>query len=959
MTIYRWPILLALFLPVILPPSIFANPESDTLLANTYAEQAMNLAVEKPDSSLLYLQFAQNIYAAEGTLYQWVDALYNVAYEIDPAAAIELCKKTALENLPRPPASPREWELLGSVYLLWAYSHQALGQYYDARLCYERALFVFDEKLNTETLRTAAYLHRELGNIYTRFGDYEAAFVLLGKARRTALRFKEYNLAAEISSDIGTALLETGKADAAVDACLSALRLPSLTVVSKGLLESALATVYYQKNMPAPAKAHAEMARADFEKVVRDDLHYSGKVWLSGVMKLLGELNEDDPTAGKYFQESFSLLKSFCNGDTLRREFGKLRLAWAGFYLRQNLLDQALEQQQLALRSVLLGFVENDPANNPKPEKFYPENTIMEALGGKAAVFKQLYDKTGDHQWIEKSLECQDLLFNAEKAYRRVHHYESSKLATLDEASRRTETAINTAWEASLGAGRGKWLEQAFRFAEKSKGLLLFEALRNADANSMANVPSKLLFLEKQLAEQISQLEKRLYSTEQNTSRGTGEAEKLKNEILLRNQDLSSLRRQIETAYPEFYSLKYQQAETTVGEMQRMLRPGQAFIEYFVGDSTLFIFLIKKDGFHVERVRKDFPLETWATQFRSDIEAFQFYGSNRDSLCRTYTTLALRLYQKLLKPIEPYGLPRDLIIVPGGILGFLPFDALLYEAPATPCVFKKYPYLARRHNVSYNYSLSLLQELSSVKRPAAATPFAAFAPAFPENNPSGFEPLLFNMESAGAGKALLGGTVFSKNLATVKVFRDNAALPNILYLATHAKANAGDGDFSFIVLSDGQDGYDTVFVNDIYNMNLAADLVFLGACETGNGQWFNGEGIISLARSFMYAGARSVITTLWSINDESNKDLTVSFFRHLDRGERKDEALWKAKLEQLDNAGQDLYAHPVYWAAYTPIGEMGAVKKGGINWKWLAGGVVLLGLFLLFFRRKRMPGWSR
>jgi CHAT domain-containing protein len=131
--------------------------------------------------------------------------------------------------------------------------------------------------------------------------------------------------------------------------------------------------------------------------------------------------------------------------------------------------------------------------------------------------------------------------------------------------------------------------------------------------------------------------------------------------------------------------------------------------------------------------------------------------------------------------------------------------------------------------------------------------------------------------------------------------------------------------------------------------------VFLGACETGSGKWYNGEGIISLARSFLYAGARSIVTTLWSINDESNKKLTTSFFRHLHEGERKDEALRHAKLEQLEHSGLDLYAHPVFWAAYTPIGNMEPVKSKTKWWYYLAG-LGLAGLVVYYAGRFRRKG---
>jgi CHAT domain-containing protein len=163
----------------------------------------------------------------------------------------------------------------------------------------------------------------------------------------------------------------------------------------------------------------------------------------------------------------------------------------------------------------------------------------------------------------------------------------------------------------------------------------------------------------------------------------------------------------------------------------------------------------------------------------------------------------------------------------------------------------------------------------------------------------------------------------------------------------------GEGEFSFVVLASGDGGYDTLFVNDIYNLPLKSDLVFLGACETGSGKWHPGEGIISLARGFFYAGAKSVVTTLWSINDESNKNLTARFFKNLKKGMQKDQALRQAQLEHLNTVAIDLYAHPVYWAAYTPVGNMEALSTGSLPWLYLMTSAGLAGIIFLITKRRR------
>ena len=937
---------------------IIATPVyPDSLQAAALIEQSVAKANSNRDSSLLLFQMGLNFFKKNNDLKSWVDACKKLGVEFDMAGdlatALSVYQIGTREKLFRQPANREEWQSLGWLYTNAGYTLFWYGKFYEAKPWYEEARRIFEDEAKFVDVKVAAYVFRELGNLYTRFGDFEAALLLLGQVKKTALQHGDFNLAAEACNDIGIVHFDRGEDSLAVKVCREALGFSGLNEISKGLLESTLAHVFFDRGEKNEALAHTLRSLRAFEFVSKNELHPSAKIWLAQAHQLAGDLDTAPGAAEQHFQTSLKLMREYFP-DTLRREFAKLRLSMAHHFASQNRMEEALAQQQTALRSVLYRFNENDPMANPLPAEFYPENVIMEALGSKAETYRQRYGRERKRVYLEKSLECHDLIFEAERAYRQVHHFESSKLATVAESSRRTESALAAAWQFYRDFNDEKSLEQAFVFTEKSKGTLLFEALRHSDASSIANIPPKILQQEKQLKDELASKEKSLYLESRKGEKSNPEVvESLGREVFSLNADLAALTRQIEENYPAFFEMKYRQRAVSVAETQALLRPGQAVVEYFVGDSTIFIFLIKKDAFHVERVKKDFPLEQWVTQFRQGIEAFQFSNSNRDSLCRTYTELAQALYQKLLKPIEKQGLPRDLMIVPGGILGFLPFDALLYEAPPAPCVFKKYPYLARRHNISYNYSSTLFKELLQEKKQVSTSGFAGLAPEFAEGNTSGFGPLKFNISSVEEIAAMWGGDPFVRSAASGDNFMKNATGHSVLYLATHAKANTDEGGFSFIVLAGEGGGYDTIFVKDIYNLPLSADLVFLGACETGSGRWYNGEGIISLARSFLYAGARSIVTTLWSINDESNKNLTVRFFKHLYDGERKDEALWHAKREQLAGEMPDLYAHPVYWAAYTPIGNMEPVRKHG-NWWYAVAGAGLLGV--AFFSVKKCWG---
>ncbi|MEO0474059.1 MAG: CHAT domain-containing protein, partial [Bacteroidota bacterium] len=136
------------------------------------------------------------------------------------------------------------------------------------------------------------------------------------------------------------------------------------------------------------------------------------------------------------------------------------------------------------------------------------------------------------------------------------------------------------------------------------------------------------------------------------------------------------------------------------------------------------------------------------------------------------------------------------------------------------------------------------------------------------------------------------------------------------------------------------DGFLTVA--ELFNLNLNADLVVLSACETGTGRLYRGEGIASLARGFSYAGASSILTSLWSVNDAATARLMQSFYLGLEQGLPKDIALQQAKLQYIES-GDHLSAHPFFWSGFVNLGSTEPLDQGKSGRWWL----ILLGLSLL------------
>jgi CHAT domain-containing protein len=150
-------------------------------------------------------------------------------------------------------------------------------------------------------------------------------------------------------------------------------------------------------------------------------------------------------------------------------------------------------------------------------------------------------------------------------------------------------------------------------------------------------------------------------------------------------------------------------------------------------------------------------------------------------------------------------------------------------------------------------------------------------------------------------------------------------------------------------------GEKQVTVADIYNMDINTKLLVLSACNTGKGKIRNGEGTLSLARAFMYAGCKSIVMTLWSVEDESSSVLMESFYKNLNKGYTKAKALQLAKVEYLKN-NPPSKTHPYFWAGFIPVGNQEPVAKSNktdINWAFIfivAG--VGFGLTPIFTNRK-------
>jgi CHAT domain-containing protein len=250
------------------------------------------------------------------------------------------------------------------------------------------------------------------------------------------------------------------------------------------------------------------------------------------------------------------------------------------------------------------------------------------------------------------------------------------------------------------------------------------------------------------------------------------------------------------------------------------------------------------------------------------------------------------LFDILMRPLVERVGDRNLVIVPAGTLNYVPFHAL----------FDGSSYVIESREVSYSPSAAVWQELRSRRRKTAKT---ALLMAYADERIP-----LVNREVDQLSIVLPGARKFTGQNATFSAFQANAPDFDLIHLACHGQFRPDNPMFSSLHLADGW-----VTVRDICVNRLNASLVTLSACETGLSKVFAGEEILGLARGFLSAGARSLILSLWTVNDEATTRFMADFYDNLQRGQTIAASLRVTQVNFIRNG-----EHPYYWSPFFLIG---------------------------------------
>ena len=609
-----------------------------------------------------------------------------------------------------------------------------------------------------------------------------------------------------------------------------------------------------------------------------------------------------------------------------------------------------------------LKALDYEPTTQPSFEEVSDHYTLIQAFYFLAELQKEAYNNAQSLSELLTALEYYDqadLLIDYLRS-----HYEAigSKLELADLSHQLYDLAITLSVDIYSLTQEDLYREKAFYFSEKSKGLLLLDALNGTRAAHFAGVPDTLLSLIHDLETQLVELEKERYlSWEHSREESISQADSLSFLLFEKKQQLSELINSLQHDYPEYYDLRYRTEVVRVPQIQReLLEPDQTLVEYFLGGEYFHIFVINRDGFEVVRVPASDDLQVWLTTFRSSIRRYPEVASeDLAQNIRYYLLSAFKIFEQLVLPVKPL-LQDRLIIVPDGELGLIPFDALLSSLPDAAVNFRELPYLVKEYTIGYNYSATLHGEMVRQKPGRGLESYLGLAPVFQPGNENGLDRLRFNRAEVEEVQNLLGGKILSGMEATKAGFLSQQGNYKVIHMATHGKADPANERFSFLAFSEtpaASGEAALLYVAEIYGLSCPAELIVLSACETGVGELQTGEGIASIARGFSYAGSRSLVATLWSIEDKATNELVYTFFEKLKAGKSKDNALKAAKLQFIESGGRHA-SHPYFWAGFILVGNMESISFGSMI--PAAAALLSLAALLVFgfirYRRKKATG---
>jgi len=638
------------------------------------------------------------------------------------------------------------------------------------------------------------------------------------------------------------------------------------------------------------------------------------------------------------------------------------------YFVIQNDYNSALMYYQKALIAVVNDFNDPDLLSNPSIRSALYDIRLLDILKSKSQAFWLLAMGQEKHEIklknMKKSLETIELAMQLISKIRNDYMNEESRIYLAENEKETFIFATQISGYMYALTRDPAYQQEMYYITKKAKAAVLRNEINDNELFYSIGIPDTMQKMHKNLLVDISAYSNLVQEEIRKTDPDKQKIDFWKDALFEMKRRNEKLEDEINTQFPQYKDLLQKTEPISLEEIQSNLKKDETLVEYFLsnqntdGKRKLYIFLVSTDKLNFLETDLD-------SLFKKDVETIREgtvqANSRRDPLdnYREYTSALFNMYDKLIKPVENLFTGSKLIIVPDEEIAYLPFDAFLKHRPdSTQINYERLQYLIYHYTFSFGYSSSMI--FNKAKKMTTRLKVYAFAPDYRNN-----------IDKSGKSSDYLGGTTkeissiykwfpgkeYLGEQATETNFKSVIQHRGILHLAMHTIPDPDNSKYSCLLF---ETRTDTVEDGHLFNYEIGINrikspMVVLSACNTGTGTLSHGEGIMSLERGFILAGALSVVKSFWDVNDDASAKIIRDYYYNLSRGREKDESLRLAKLEYL-KASPPTYANPWYWASYGVMGDKEPIVNSNKTALIIFSCILLIvGITILtgYFRRRR------
>ncbi len=706
-------------------------------------------------------------------------------------------------------------------------------------------------------------------------------------------------------------------------------------------IDNQLGLLYEVQDQPRMAIKHFELAAQNYVRALKGSSMES-ILAMNSVALNYGKLGQYDK-AQKYLRENISLLKQIVGSE--HEEVSSIYIQFANNYRAQGQYDKAIEAS--------IEAIEANEGYSLKNEMFFEnvqnKNRLLLSLITKATILKEKYELS-DHD--SSAIEALKYYRYCDAIVTQLQENEpyEDKLLILNNLDQVYDDIVELEYSLYSKTKDDQHLDNLFRFASRGKDALLREQLNFSDQKKYGEIPSEVLDLEQKLKEDISYIQSQLYRSSKITENQKSDSIKLQfyqNRLFKKKRTLDSLKVKLREDYSTYFNIRYLKKEPSIESLKLTLDKQTQVIKFVTTENYVFVQSINSDTHEVYRLKSTPALSLDLNHYLSIL------GDPKSSISEL-NKKGHALYSQLLKPVGE--LRKKLIIEPDGELSLLSFETLITSSEDSVS------YLVNDHSVSYTNS-SFRTNFNSKETRSKDFQILGIASSYTYQNSTakdtdtwrfGLGPLIWTVSEVEGIMELYNGEMYLEEKATESNFKNNVKGKNVIHIASHGIVDNEQPLFSRLIfekdpldsLNDGN-----LFVHELYNMSLDAEMVVLSACNTASGKVAKGEGVLNIGRGFSYAGVPSVVMSHWQVDDQSTSILMKYFYESLAEGKSKSEALRDAKLRFMSEASTNK-KHPFFWGAFITMGDDSPIVRQSSPLTMIMIGVVILILFIRLVRNR-------